>query len=157
MNSFKRATAAFAALMWLAVPAFALDADTAATVVTIMEKISAESGEDIYYGAGEAFLELDYNGHIAAAGFSNTAWVTVFDEVVTGYMATIPQEEFDALFRDVVVMLEESSLSDEQKAELRQDIVLHIAEAQRARQSGGAHAQAVLPFVSRLYPMFFGE
>ena len=157
MKFFKQMLAAFAALAGFAMPVAALDANRVGTVVTIMEKISEESGEDIYYGAGDAFLELDYNGYIAAAGFGEADWITTFDEVVTGYMATIPQDEFDALFRDVVAMLEASSLSDEQKAELRQDMVLHIAEAQRARESGMVHAQAVLPFADRLYPMFFGE
>ena len=138
-------------------PAAALDMGTADRVVTLMETIAAESGEDIYYGAGDVFYELDFNGHIAAAGFSSDDWVDAFDEVVTGYMATIPQDEFDAMFREVVAILEASTLSNEQKAELRQDMVLHIAEAQRARESGMPHAEAVLPFAERLHPMFFGE
>lgn len=157
MTFFKKTIVAFAMLAGFAVPVVALDTNRVGTVVTIMEKISEESGEDIYYGAGDVFLELDYNGYIAAAGFGEADWIATFDEVVTGYMATIPQDEFDAMFRDVVAMLEASALSDEQKAELRQDMVLHIAEAQRARESGMVHAQAVLPFADRLYPMFFGE
>jgi len=158
MNVFNKTMLAFALLAGCVMPAAALDANRAGTVVTIMEKISEESGEDIYYGAGDVFLELDDNGYIAAAGFSDADWVVTFDEVVTGYMATIPQDEFDGIFRDLVAMLEASTaLSDAQKAEVRQDMVLNIAEAQRARESGMPHAHAVLPFADRLYPMFFGE
>ena len=156
MTIFKHLALAALLAAW-AGPAAALDMGMVDRVVTLMETIAEESGEDIYYGAGDVFYELDFNGHIAAAGFSSTDWAAAFDEVVTGYMATIPQDEFDAMFREVVAMLEASTLSDEQKAELRQDMVLHIAEAQRARESGMPHAEAVLPFAERLHPLFFGE
>lgn len=157
MNIVKRMLAATAVLMGLASPAAALDTNTAAAVVTIMEQISDGRGEGVYYGGGDAFFDLDDAGLIAAAGFGRSDWSAAFDEVVTGYMATIPQDEFDAMFREIIDMLDASAVDDTQKAELRQDIVVHIAEAQRARESGMQHAQAVLPFADRLYPMFFGE
>lgn len=156
MTLFKQLAIA-GVLAAIAGPVLGLDLRTADTVVTLMETIIDESGEEVYHGGGDVFFEADYNGHITAAGFSQATWSVVFDEVVTGYMATIPQDEFDAIFREAVAALEASALTDEQKAEGRKDMVLVIAEAQQARESGMPHAQAVLPLADRLYPMFYGE
>lgn len=145
-----------AVLLAMAAPAAALDAEQAGRIVGLMEQISAQSGEVVYHGAGDAFFELDTDGLIGAAGFERQQWAVLFDEVVIGYMATIPQDEFDAMFAELLVMLETSALTDEQKQSLRVDMEQEIGMAQQARRDGAVHADAVRGLADRLHVLFFG-
>lgn len=157
MNMMGKMLAVVAGLVLaLTGPALALDASQASTVVGLMEQVAEQSGESVYYGGGDTFFDLDYDGLIAAAGFDRDRWVVIYDEVVTGYMATIPQGEFDAIFSGVLETLEASDLSDEQKQSLRVDWEQEIGMAQQARKDGAEHAEAVRPLADRLHALFFG-
>lgn len=146
-------------LLGLAMPALALDRAEAEAVVGIVETIAADMGEGMVAGAGGIFYDYDALGaaQIPAAGFDRSEWVDAYEAVVRGYMATIPQAEFDAMFEAPRAQLEGSQLPEEQKAALRDHVEGLIAEAQQARQDGMAHVETVRPLADRLYPLFFGE
>lgn len=150
---------ALALALTLAAPAVALDPREAEAVVAIMEQLGVESGEGMYHGGGDIAYAFDGNGFglIPAAGFSEQSWIVAYDAVATGYMATIPQDEFDAILNEPLAMLEASTLSDELKAEMLTDMEQLIAEAQAARETGFAHADVVRPLAARLDVLFSGE
>ena len=141
-------------------PAMALDLQQAEAIVEIMEAYTAASGQAIYHGgAGEVFeYDMDGDNLIGAAGFDFDRWTTAFDEVMTGYMASIPDAEFDAIFAAPLASLEaNTSLTDEQKAVIREDLAPEIAEAYEARAGGAGLAAIVAPLTPRLYRLVFGQ
>jgi len=157
MNMMGKMLAAVVGLVLaLTGPVLALDARQASTVVGLMEQVAEQSGESVYYGGGDTFFDLDYDGLIAAAGFDRDRWVVVYDEVVAGYFATMPQDAFDAIFADVLETLEASDLSEEDKQSLRVDWEQEIGMAQQARRDGAEHEEAVRPLADRLHVLFFG-
>lgn len=85
----------------MATPAVALTTDEAEAVVGIVEQLASETGEGMVADAAEIFFDYDALGTnlIPAAGFDRASWVVAYDAVASGYMAVIPQEEFDAVFR----------------------------------------------------------
>ena len=148
------------ALLVFAGPAWALDQQEAEIVVGIMEQVAAISGEPIYYGGGSELFDYDtQNGElIFAAGFDHDSWIAAHDAVLTGFMASMPEPEFNAIFAGPLAQLEAStSLTAEQKAAIRADLEPEIAAARAARQSGRANADAVRPLLSRLQVLVFGE
>lgn len=155
-NICKRAAVTLLMAM-LAGPALALDMATATKVVELMETIADASGETVYYGGGDVFYDLDYDGQIAAAGFGSADWAIVFDEVVSGYLAIMPQNAFNAIFEDALARLDASSLTEEQKLSVRTDMEQEIGMARQARLDGAAYADAVRPLAGRLDALIFGD
>lgn len=148
-----------AASLLMVTPAMALTADEAEAVVTIVEQLAAETGEGMVADAAEIFFDYDAlsTNLIPAAGFDRASWVVAYDAVASGYMATIPQDEFDAVFDEPLALLEGSALPDEQKAMMREHVEGLVAEAQATRAQGAVHAEAVRPLEKRLHALFFGE
>lgn len=152
--------AAAAVLMaGLALPALALTTGEAEAVVGVVEQLAEETGEGMVADAAEIFFDYDSLGGnlIPAAGFDKASWVVAYDAVVGGYMATIPQDEFNAIFEEPLARLEGSALPDDQKAMMREHVEALVAEAQATREEGMVHADAVRPLEDRLYTLFFGE
>lgn len=147
-----------AASVLIATPAMALTTDEAEAVVEIIEQLAAETGEGMVADAGEIFFDYDALGTnlIPAAGFDRESWVVAYDAVATGYMATIPQDQFDAIFEEPLAQLEGSALPDDQKAMMREHVEELLAEAQAAREQGVVHAEAVRPLEGRLHALFSG-
>lgn len=143
----------------MATPALALTAAEAEAVVTVVERLAAETGEGMVADAAEIFFDYDALGTnlIPAAGFDRTSWTIAYDAVASGYMATIPQDEFNAIFEEPLARLAGSALPDDQKAMMREHMEGLIAEAQSAREQGMAHADVVRPLEDRLHTLFFGE
>lgn len=141
-------------------PALALDEREATAVVEIMEAYAAASGEPVYHGgAGEVF-EYDMDGEdlIGAAGFDFDSWSIAFDDVLTGFMASIPDAQFNAIFDEPLARLDAStSLTDEQKAVIREDLEPEIAAAHEARAGGARFAAIVQPLLPRLQVLVFGQ
>ncbi|KRA98986.1 hypothetical protein ASD83_00090 [Devosia sp. Root685] len=148
-----------AASLLLATPVVALTTEEAEAVVGVVEKLAAETGEGMVADAAEIFFDYDSLGTnlIPAAGFDRTSWVVAYDAVASGYMATIPQDQFDAIFAEPLAMLDGSALPDDQKAMMREHVEGLIAEAQAVREQGAVHAEAVRPLEGRLHALFFGE
>lgn len=140
-------------------PVLALDGREAEMVVGIMEALAADSGDSVYFGGGPDLFEYDAVGEglIPAAGLDENRWSVLHDEVVAGYMATIPQERFDAVFDAVLERLNaNTTLSEEQKAIVREDMAPQISEAYAARKAGLAHAETMRPLASRMQALVFG-
>ncbi|MBN9335230.1 hypothetical protein [Devosia sp.] len=145
--------------MGLAAPALALTAEEARAVVDIVEVMAAETGEGMVADAGDLYFDYDSLGanRIPAAGFSRESWAVAYDAVASGYMATLSQEDFDAVFAAPMAQLEASALPEDQKTMLRDHIAGLVAEAQATRQQGMVHADVVRPLEDRLYALFFGD
>jgi len=140
-------------------PALALDVRQAEAVVSVMEVLTSDMGEGMMTDAADIFYDYDLLGAelIAAAGFDRAGWIEAYDAVAAGYMATIPQDEFDAIFEEPLAMLESSALPEDQKVMMREHVNGLVAEAQTVREGGMAYADTVRPFENRLYPLFFGS
>jgi hypothetical protein len=141
-------------------PAAALDGREAVAIVALMEAYAEESGQAIYHGgAGEVFeYDMDGENRIGAAGFDFDRWTLLFDAVMTGFMACIPDAQFNAIFDEPLALLEAStSLTAEQKAVIRADLEPEIAAARQARASGAQFAAIVEPLMPRLRLLVFGE
>jgi hypothetical protein len=151
--------AAAVLLAGTAMPSLALSPTEAEAVVSIVEQLAEQTGEGMSADAASIYFDYDSLGAnlIPAAGFSEESWIVAYDAVATGYMATIPQDEFDAVFEGPLALLEESALPEDQKVMMREHVVGLIAEAQQARRNGMAYADVVRPLEKRLYPLFFGE
>lgn len=148
-----------AVMVGLATPALALTASEAEAVVGIVELMAEETGEGMVADAAEIFYDYDAMeaNRIPAAGFSRESWVSAYDAVASGYMATLPQAQFDAIFAEPMALLEASELPADQKAMMREHMEGLIAEAQETRQQGMAHADVVRPLEHRLHALFFGD
>ncbi|UXN71852.1 hypothetical protein N8A98_12025 [Devosia neptuniae] len=160
ITMFRSVSLGFLAVLALTGPGWALDQREAEIVVGIMEQVAAISGEPIYYGGGGEVFDYDtQNGElIPAAGFDHDSWITAHDAVLTGFMASMPEPEFNAIFAGPLAQLDAStSLSAEQKAAIRADLEPEIAAARAARESGQANADAVRPLLPRLQVLVFGE
>lgn len=147
------------AVIWAA-PALALDGRQAEAVVGLMEQLAEASGEPIYLGGSGDMLAYDEagDGLIAAAGFDADGWDSAYDAVITGYMAGMPDEAFEAMFRAPLARLEaNTTLSGEQKAAIRAEMEPHIAEAQAAREAGRVHMAAVLPVAERVRALLLSD
>lgn len=159
MNSNSVRAAALALLLGLAaVPAQALTLAEAEAVVGIVEQLAEEAGEGMVADAANIFYDYDSLGAslIPAAGFDRHGWRVAYDAVATGYMATIPEDEFNAVLAEPLARLDASELPADQKAMLRAHMDGLIAEAQAARLSGMPHADVVRPLKFRLAALFFG-
>ena len=139
-------------------PAISLQYREAEAVVSIVEALAADMGEGMSADAADIFYDYDSYGAglIPAAGFSRDSWKQAYDAVSSGYMATIPQEEFDAIFEEPLARLDAAGLPDDQKAMMRAHVEDLVAEAQAVRVSGLAHADVVRPLADRLSVLFFG-
>lgn len=139
-------------------PVLALELREAEAVVSIMEELSVETGEGMTVDAADIFYDYDSLGAslIPAAGFDPESWAEAYDAVASGYMATIPQDEFDAVFEEPLAQLEASDLPDDQRAMIRDHVNGLIVEAQAVRQAGMAYADVVRPLEDRLFVLFYG-
>lgn len=158
MNSILVRAAALALLLGLTPPAFALTSAEAEAVVGIVERLAEEMGEGMATEAANIFYDYDSLGAslIPAAGFDRQGWRLAYDAVATGYMATIPEDEFNAVFAESLMQLDASPLPDDQKAMLRAHMDGLVAEARQARLAGMKHADVVRPLQHRLAALFFG-
>ena len=139
-------------------PVLALELHEAEAVVSIMEELSVEMGEGMSVDAADIFYDYDSLGAslIPAAGFDLESWSAAYDAVASGYMASMPQSEFDAVFEEPLAQLEAADLPEDQKAMIREHVDLLIAEAQAVRLSGMPHVAVVRPFEDRLHVLFHG-
>lgn len=150
--------AALALLAGLAMPALALSPEEAEAVVAIVEQLAVETGEGMVIDAADIFYDYDSLGAslIPAAGFDRQSWSIAYEAVATGYMATIPEDEFNAVFDEPLARLAASGLPEDQMEMMRGHVDGLIAEAQQARLSGMAYADIVRPLEDRLYALFYG-
>jgi len=158
MNSISVRAAALVLLLGLAPPVLALTPAEAEVVVGIVEQLAEEMGEGMAVDAANIFYDYDSLGAslIPAAGFDRQGWRVAYEAVATGYMATIPEAEFNAVFAEPLARLEGSGLPEDQKALLRAHVDGLVAQARQARLSGMVHADVVRPLEHRLDALFYG-
>lgn len=142
-------------------PGWALNAQEAKAVVTILELLSPERGEGVYMGEGvaEAWFEYDLEGvhTIMAAGFSEQSWARAYDELLLGYAAGIDLAELEAQIAAAAANVAASGLGESDKAEFLADFHAQMAEVKAARLQGVVHADAVAPYWDRLHRLVQGE
>lgn len=157
-TGFVRA-AALALLLGVAQPALALTPAEADAVVTIVEQLAVEMGEGMVFDAGGIFYDYDSLGAslIPAAGFNKQEWIVAYEAVAAAYMATIPEDEFNAIFEEPLAQLAASGLPEEQMQAMLAHVEGLIAETQQTRLSGMQYADVVRPLEDRLYELFYGD
>ena len=95
---------------------------------------------------------------IAAAGFSRDSWREALAVTFSGYLATIPEDEFSRRLSQPMQRLDEAAgLSDEQKAEIRAWAEQEIAALVKLREEGARHLDAVRPHAEELDRLFNAE
>jgi hypothetical protein len=146
---------AFAVILLFSPPAAALESAEAEAVVTILEALSPERGEQVYYdeeAAGDWFdFDAETDARIPAAGFSRESWRTAYDETLTGLMATIPDAEFEAMYAASETRINASPALDEsQKRQLVAEWREELGKARALRASGVQFREVVRPIASRL-------
>lgn len=117
-----------------------------------------ESGESVYMGAAEDWLELDQDrfGLIAAAGFSAQNWVRAYDETLLGFAGGISNAEIDAQISEAEAAVAASPLAAEQKTMILEDFHAQMAEVRIAVRDGQQFASAVAPVRARLQRLMEG-
>jgi len=142
-------------------PGWALNAQEAEAVVTILELLSPERGESVYMGEGVAadWYEYDLEGvhTIMAAGFSEHSWARAYDELLMGYAAGIDLSVLEAQIAEAEANVAASSLSESQKADFLADFHAQMDEVKAARLQGAAYADAVAPYWERMHRLVQGE
>lgn len=140
-------------------PAFALSAGEAQKVIELVEKLEPDRGK-IAYDEEEAdqWFEDDSAGLIEKAGFSREGWKEAFDAVMQGYLALVPQSEFDAKLSVIKTRLESASgLSAEQKAAVQAMFDEQVVAIHTYRQNGRQHMDVVRPLAARLKPLIMPD
>lgn len=156
------------ALVWalvcaIAVPeARALDARDVEAVVTVLEKLAAETGNSVFYdeAAAEEWFELDDGSSqiIPAAGFSRESWKTAFDRTITGFIASIPEAEFEQIFGEFIDKIAEAGkLTAQQKQEAASMLRAEMGQLDAVRKQGAPYEAVVDPFGKRLRRLAFGD
>lgn len=136
-----------------AVPARALTADEAERVVQLLGELEPELGR-LTYDEEEADQWFDddsaFEGRIVKAGFTRESWKKALDATFKGYLATIPEDEFEAKVTGLTERLENSDLTAEQKAEMLSFVETKIAETRALRAQGEQYADTVRPYAGQL-------
>lgn len=143
-----------------ALPAAALDAREAGQVVTILEKLVAETGSTVYYDeeAAEEWFQIDdeTTGLIAAAGFTRASWKTAFDQTMTGFIASIPEAELKKLMEDFINQFGEATkMTPEQRAEAARLMDADMGKFDGIRAKGAKYKAYVTPYSPRLRKISF--
>lgn len=140
---------------------WALNAQEAEAVVTILEVLSPARGEGVYMGedvAGDWFeFDSDGAGLIVAAGFSARSWAQAYDETLMGYAAGIDEAEITRQIAVAEESVAASALGAAEKEEFLAEFRADMAEVMQARQEGQAYAAMVAPHWERLHLLVQGE
>lgn len=134
--------------------AHALTQEQVATVIDIVEKLSPELGT-VAYDDDEAdrWFEDDSGKDdlIGRAGFDQSGWKMVFDATITGFLATVPEQEFISLFDTIRQrVLAAKSLNVEHREMMLQEVDKQLALVGQLRTDGKPYASLVRPFSARL-------
>lgn len=142
----------------LTLPAKSLSPDDVEKVTLLMVSLAPELGPFAWdeEEADRIFEEdSNWNGEIAAAGFSRQAWKNALDTTFRGYLATIPTDVFSNRLTEAIKGFDDAPhLSAEQKTELRSLIEEKIAEIQLLRAEGARYADLVRPHAAKLETAF---
>lgn len=149
----------FAVLLSGSIPAFALTAREAETVVGILEKMKADDVQIAYdaEAADDLFEQDDEDKKlITKAGFNQKTWKTAIDETMKGFFASIPDAEITAIFDDLRKRLDASpDMTAEQKKAMRELWDEQRKQMASLREQGKPFAATVAPYSARLRKLTF--
>ncbi|WP_449257495.1 hypothetical protein [Bosea sp. (in: a-proteobacteria)] len=132
--------------------AAALETREVEAVVTILERLSVETGRTVFYDerAAREWFEIDAESSrlIPAAGFGEASWKSAFDRTMTGFLAAIPQPELERMTRDFSGRLGKMTPEHRQMATaMLREQVKHI---DALREQGERYRPMVAPYAARL-------
>jgi hypothetical protein len=138
-----------------AAPAVALDSEEAGRVVTILEKLVTETGDNVFYDeeAAEEWFQIDdeTSGLIPAAGFTRKTWKAAFDQTMTGFIASIPQAEMEQMMEEFMDRIGEvAKMTPEQKEEAMSLMRSEMGQLEAIRARGAEYQHFVSPYAPRL-------
>lgn len=133
----------------------ALDARDVQAIVTVLEKLASETGDTVYYDdeAAEEWFDIDDESSqlIPAAGFTRASWKEAFDQTMTGFIATIPNAEFEQMMEDFIDKIAEMArMTPEQKQEATDALRAERGHFDAIRERGAKYKDAVIPYAQRL-------
>ncbi|WP_269930672.1 hypothetical protein [Aminobacter sp. HY435] len=139
-------------------PAMALTEDEVGTVTRILGELEPEFGKIAYdETVADEWFEQDQEneGRIAKAGFTRESWKEALDATFMGYLATIPESQFEAEMTKIEARLETSStMNAEQKTAMREIMNEQFAEIRALRESGRDYVDTVRPYADHLHAVF---
>lgn len=139
-------------------PAMALTADEVGAVTRLLGELEPEFGKIAYdETVAEEWFEQDQDneGRIAKAGFTRESWKEALDATFMGYLATIPQSEFDAEMARIETRLETSTtMNAEQKSAMREIMNEQFASIRALRDGGADYVDTVRPYSDHLHAVF---
>jgi len=147
----------------LAVPAAgALERREIEAVVGVLEKLTSETGNTVYYDedAAEEWFETDeeMSELIPAAGFSRRSWKAAFDQTITGFIASVPEAEFDEMIEEFIDKVAEAGkLTPEQKREAAIALRAEMGRLDEVREQGAPYRDLVVPYGPRLRKLVFSR
>jgi len=147
----------------LAIPAAgALERREIEAVVGVLEKLTSETGNTVYYDedAAEEWFETDeeMSELIPAAGFSRRSWKTAFDQTITGFIASVPEAEFDEMIEEFIDKVAEAGkLTPAQKREAAIALRAEMGRLDEVREQGAPYRDLVGPYGPRLRKLVFSR
>lgn len=151
-----KVSAAAGLLFGLAVTtAAALETREAEAVVTILERLSAETGKTVFYDeeAAQEWFEIDDESsqRIPAAGFTQDSWKEAFDQTMMGFIASIPQAELEQMMEEFADKIGElGKMTAEQKQAATEMLRAQMGNFDTIREQGARYRGAVTPYTERL-------
>lgn len=138
-----------------ATPAAALDAREVEAVVAILERLSSETEKTVFYDeeAAQEWFEIDDEASqiIPAAGFTDASWKEAFDGTMTGFIASIPEAELEAMMEEFVNGIAEAAkMTPQQKEEARKMLHAELGRFEEIRALGAQYRGVVAPYAPRL-------
>lgn len=133
----------------------ALEMREAEAVVTILERLSSETGKTVFYDedAAQEWFEVDDESSrlIPAAGFSEAGWKAAFDQTMTGFIASIPQAELERMMEEFADKLGElGRMTPEQKQAATEMLRAQMGNFDAIRAEGAQYSDTVAPYAARL-------
>lgn len=148
-----------AALLAGPIPALALTAREAETVVGILEKLKADDVQIAYdaEAADDLFEQDDEDKKlITKAGFNQQSWKKAIDETMKGFFASVPDAEITSIFDDLRKRLDASSdMTAEQKKAMLEWWDEQRKQMAALREEGKPFAATVAPYATRLRKLTF--
>lgn len=139
-------------------PAMALTEDEVGTVTRLLGELEPEFGRIAYdETVAEEWFERDQEneGRIAKAGFTRESWKEALDATFMGYLASIPDSEFDQQMASIEARLESSAtMNEEQKSAMREIMNEQFAEIRALREQGSDYIDTVRPYADHLNAVF---
>lgn len=151
---FKAAIAAAFAIGLVSTNAVALEKREVEAVVTILEQLSADTGQTVFYDeeAAQEWFEIDEESSqlIAAAGFTDTSWKNAFDQTMAGFIASMPSADRDEMEEKYAGKLNEAKMTPEQKQAAMEMLRAQLDKINAIRTRGAQYRGVVGPYAARL-------